>query len=254
MFHTTNKRSAPIRLIMVALALAVLILFSVFLSSLQLYSPFSVFAKGIEESPVAPKENSHVETLDPAEMFGLAKASYSAVLYGVADPTVKTDSESDAIEEETQQMNLNSQGAFCDTEAEMDLENFYRVDFEMSAEEYDMLLFCVDHEAKGGVLKHRMMVTQVILNRVASPRFPNTLGEVLNTPGQFDVMPWYENRGDWTPTETTVQAVNNVLSGLSYDMVCGSLYFCNPYIVGEGNWFDTNLEAVAEIEGHRFYR
>ncbi len=130
----------------------------------------------------------------------------------------------------------------------------FEVTTSVSPEEYEMLLYCVGHETRSGSLCHKMLITQVILNRVQGPKFGSSVREVVLAPGQFDVMAGYEGWGDWTPDETTRQAVSLVLSGSAPDYSHGAVYFCNPYLVGEGNWFDMTRQAVCELEGHRFYR
>lgn len=130
----------------------------------------------------------------------------------------------------------------------------FAVTASVSPEEYEMMLFCVGHETRSGSLAHKVLITEVILNRVQGPKFGSTVRDVVLAPGQFDVMVGYQGWGDWTPDETTLQAVNLVLSGSAPDYSESAVYFCNPYLVGEGNWFDMTREAVCELEGHRFYR
>lgn len=43
----------------------------------------------------------------------------------------------------------------------------------------------VYYEARGCPSRHRQLVAQVVLNRVADPRFPNTVKEVVEQPGQY---------------------------------------------------------------------
>ncbi len=130
----------------------------------------------------------------------------------------------------------------------------FPVTVSVSPEEYDLLLYCVGHETRSGSLAHKVLITEVIFNRVQGPKFGSTVKDVIMSPNQFDVMVNYQGWGDWTPDETTVQAVNLVLSGSAPDYSEGAVYFCNPYIVGEGNWFDMTRQVVCEIEGHRFYK
>jgi len=130
----------------------------------------------------------------------------------------------------------------------------FPVTVSVTPEEYELLLYCVGHETRSGSLPHKILITEVIFNRVQGPKFGATVRDVVLAPGQFDVMVNYQGWGDWTPDPTTVEAVNLVLSGSAPNYSEGAVYFCNPYIVGEGNWFDMTLQAVCEIEGHRFYK
>ena len=130
----------------------------------------------------------------------------------------------------------------------------FSVHVSVTPEEYELLLYCVGHETRSGSLPHKILITEVIFNRVQGPKFGSTVRDVILSPGQFDVMVNYQGWGDWTPDPTTAEAVNLVLSGSAPNYSEGAVYFCNPYIVGEGNWFDMTLQAVCEIEGHRFYK
>ncbi|MBQ4037526.1 MAG: cell wall hydrolase [Clostridia bacterium] len=179
--------------------------------------------------------------IDSADAFGLARASYSATLLDTDAVLVARDAE--------QKNNEPLAGT-----AALPAAGLFEITYSVTPEEYEMLLYCVDHETRSGSLRHRVLITQVILNRVQGEKFPFTIAEVLMAPAQFDVMPFYPERGDWTPSEAARQAVDLVLSGESPDIARGARYFCNPYIVGEGNWFDASLTLVCEIEGHRFYR
>lgn len=178
----------------------------------------------------------------PTEISGINKASFSAAFYGSL-PKKKSD---------PARASLSSMVLSSHLPAE-ELGTF-EVGYEVSPEEYQMLLYCVDFETRSGSLEHKTLICQVIMNRVKSERFASTVEGVLMAPAQFDVMPGFECRGEWTPSDVTVQAVNSVLSGESPDYAQGAEYFCNPYLVGEGNWFDDKLEVVCEIEGHRFYK
>jgi len=189
-------------------------------------------------------ENALPENLcaSPSAISGLNKVSFSASLYGAAEEKKLNDTES----------TLTSL-VLADHLSEQDLGTF-EITYQITPEEYEMLLYCVEFETRSGSLEHKSLIAQVIMNRVQGERFPFTIAEVLMAPGQFDVMPGFEGRGEWEPSERTRQAVDLVLSGTAPDWAQGALYFCNPYIVGEGNWFDTALQTICEIEGHRFYK
>jgi spore germination cell wall hydrolase CwlJ-like protein len=179
---------------------------------------------------------------DPSEISGINKGSLSAALFGSA-PEKTNDSARASLSSMVLSSHLSA-----------DELGKFDIRYELTPEEYQMLLYCVDFETRSGSLEHKMLIAQVVMNRVQGERFAFTVEEVLMAPNQFDVMPFFESRGDWTPTDVTVQAVNSVLSGESPDYAQGALYFCNPYLVGEDNWFDASLQVVCEIEGHRFYK
>lgn len=57
----------------------------------------------------------------------------------------------------------------------------------------------VYYEAGGCPSRHRQLVAQVVLNRVADPRFPDTVTEVVSQPGQYAA--WYVTATPDIPAE-----------------------------------------------------
>ncbi len=189
-------------------------------------------AQGTKTAPI-PAQDDLNTNLD--ELFQVNKASYASQVFGL------------------RQKAENNSSSHLVLASSQSLPNF-AVTANISDEEYALLLYCVEHETRSGSLPHKALITQVILNRAQGVRFPNTVKEVILAPGQFDPMINYTGWGTWQPSEDTIEAVNFVLSGSCPDYSQGALYFCNPYIVGEGNWFDMTRQAVCELEGHRFYK
>ena len=179
---------------------------------------------------------------DPETISGVNASSLFAELYGATTLTA-----------EPEPAKTLTSLVLSQSLPERDL-GVFEVTYQMTPEEYDMLLYCIDHETRNGSLTHRILIAEVVFNRVQGPKFGSTVSDVLNAPNQFDVMPGYASRGDWEARDITRQAVDMVLGGTAPDYAQGARYFCNPYIVGEGNWFDTSLETVCELEGHRFYK
>ena len=67
-------------------------------------------------------------------------------------------------------------------------------------------------EARGEGILGMRLVLEVVLNRVLSPHFPNTVEEVLYQPGQFTPYGGALELEDITPTEAQYEAVALVLS------------------------------------------
>lgn len=64
----------------------------------------------------------------------------------------------------------------------------------------DIIATVVYNEAWGGCSdRHRELVAQVIVNRVKSPKFPNTVYEVVTQPGQY--VGDYTNENSWYRTQ-----------------------------------------------------
>ncbi len=58
----------------------------------------------------------------------------------------------------------------------------------MTAVEHDLLARCVEAEAGNQEPEGKMLVTDVIINRVLSSKFPDTVTEVIYQPFQFSVV------------------------------------------------------------------
>lgn len=116
----------------------------------------------------------------------------------------------------------------------------------------DLLAKLVSREIGGGSDTHKQMVAEVILNRLRSPLFPNTLKGVIEQSGQFDDVENY-----WTqrpPEPSTYAAVRRAMAGSN--VAQGALYFYAPAWASSSSaeWFETSLTFITEIEGHRFFK
>lgn len=91
-----------------------------------------------------------------------------------------------------------------------------------SMEDYDALCRIVNEESKSEDIEGQILVTNVILNRVASDKFPNTIQEVIESPGQFDPV----ETGAYYVTEPSDQVKEAVIRALNgEDLSEGALYF-----------------------------
>ena len=104
-------------------------------------------------------------------------------------------------------------------------------------------------EAEGEPLKGKELVILVVLNRVRSRDFPNSIEEVLYQPQQFSCMT--DGRWDETePNEDCWEAVSNVQE-MTHDISDGALYFesCKSDC-----WQSRNLEYLFQVGNHKFYK
>lgn len=123
-------------------------------------------------------------------------------------------------------------------------------------EDYDNLLRIVEAEASGEDEMGKILVANVVLNRVNNEDFPDTVTEVVfqksNGVTQFSPI---SNGRFWTVTvsEETISAVNRALCGEDYSQ--GALYFAARKYANSKNmrWFDENLEFLFEHGGHEFF-
>lgn len=127
---------------------------------------------------------------------------------------------------------------------------------QMPKEDYDTLLKIVEAEATGGDVMSKMMVASVVLNRVRDPRFPDTISEVVwqRLGGNAQFQPTQDGRiYSCEVTDSTVEAVDRVLSGEDYSQ--GALFFLarNASDSSSAAWFDSTLVKLFEYGGHEYY-
>lgn len=124
--------------------------------------------------------------------------------------------------------------------------------FGMEEQEYQVLLKIVEAEAGGEDTFGRMLVANVIMNRVRSGRFPNTVTEVVyqRCSGKAQFSPVSDGRIDQVSVSPeTVEAVSRAING--EDASAGALYFRSVY--SSSGWFDRVLHRVVEHGNHIFY-
>ncbi len=115
-------------------------------------------------------------------------------------------------------------------------------------DEFNLLTFIVEHEVGNMSESSKIAVTNVILNRVKSPMFPNTINGVLTAPGQFTAMQEYP--GGCAASENTISCVQRALNG--EDNSNGATYYYAPKYCGVSSWFES-LNFCMELEGQRFF-
>ncbi len=111
----------------------------------------------------------------------------------------------------------------------------------------ELLAHLIHSESRGEPYIGQVAVGAVVLNRVNSSRFPNTVEEVIMAPGQFSVV----DKGTFylSPNETAFKAARDALSGV--DPTGGALYFYNPRTARNLSWFLT-LRKTITIGNHVF--
>lgn len=127
---------------------------------------------------------------------------------------------------------------------------------QMAYEDYYALLQIVEAEATGQDVKSKILVANVVLNRVADPHFPDTPYEVIweNVDGTPQFSPTYDGRiYTCEITDETIEAVGRALSGEDYSQ--GALYFIAKSGAEEHNvdWFEASLKKLFEYDGTEFY-
>ena len=79
-------------------------------------------------------------------------------------------------------------------------------------------------EARGEPYKGQVAVGAVVLNRVSSSSFPNTLAGVVYQSGAFDAVS--DGQINLTPDETARKAAQDAING--WDPTSGCIYYFNP--------------------------
>lgn len=122
-------------------------------------------------------------------------------------------------------------------------------------EEQKMMEYIIQQEVRGATIKHKRIIAQVIINRVKSDKFPNTITDVILQKGQFSSVDNYYNH-TYEPDDDTKQAVKEVLNNECEDLSNGALFFYSPRWASKksANYFENSLTFLFELEGHRFFK
>lgn len=119
-------------------------------------------------------------------------------------------------------------------------------------EDYINLLKMVEAETTGGDIMSKILVADVIINRVKSPRFPNTITEVIYQGNGEQFQPIADGRFYTVPvTAATFEAVERALYGEDYSM--GAYFFAATRSVYAGSWHDKALTRLFEYGGHVYF-
>lgn len=120
-----------------------------------------------------------------------------------------------------------------------------------SDEDFYWLSRIISAESQGESLLGQLAVGHVVLNRVESRQFPDTIKDVI-----FDVKyavqfePVTNGSIYWEPTARSVLAAKMVLNGT--EAVGESLYFYAPAL-SQGAWINQNRTYYTTIGCHKFY-
>lgn len=115
----------------------------------------------------------------------------------------------------------------------------------------------VEAEAGGEDHKGKVLVANVVLNRVKSKSFPSTIKGVVfaHRGGTYQFSPIMDGRYyTVTVSKDTKSAVADALSGVDHSN--GALYFMERSIADKGNvsWFDRCLTRLFRYHCHEFYK
>lgn len=115
-----------------------------------------------------------------------------------------------------------------------------------SEQDINLMANAVNGEARGEPYIGQVAVAAVILNRVKSASFPNTISGVIFQPGAFTAV---ADGQIWlTPNESSKKAVKDALNG--WDPTGGCIYYFNP-ATATSKWIWTRTQ-VKNIGKHIF--
>lgn len=118
----------------------------------------------------------------------------------------------------------------------------------VSSANLDLLARCVYAEARGEPYTGQVAIAAVVLNRVESPSFPNTISGVIYQKGAFTCVS--DGQINLTPNQTAYNAARDALNG--WDPTNGCLYYYNP-ATATSKWI-WSLKVQLTIGRHSFAR
>jgi len=116
-------------------------------------------------------------------------------------------------------------------------------------EEIYLLEQLVHAEAKGESLQGKIAVANVVVNRVKSNKFPNTIRGVILQKNQFS--PVSDGSINTKPSKESIKAVQTILEGYkSFNNEV--VFFCNTS-TASNQWIQNNKKVAMNIGNHTFY-
>ena len=111
-----------------------------------------------------------------------------------------------------------------------------------------LLARAINGEARGEPYEGQVAVGAVILNRVKSPDFPNTIAGVIYQRGAFTAVADGQINVPIDPNSTVYKAAQDALNG--WDPTHGCLYYWNP-ATATSKWI-WSRKVVVKIGKHNF--
>lgn len=116
----------------------------------------------------------------------------------------------------------------------------------LTERDMELLARLVYAEGRGEPYEGQVAIAAVVLNRVESPQFPNTVREVIFAPNAFS--PVQDGHLSRKSNESTRKAVQDAVKGV--DPSNGSLYFFNPD-TATSRWIWSRQQTI-KIGNHNF--
>lgn len=126
--------------------------------------------------------------------------------------------------------------------------NKIKLTLDFSEEDLIYLARTIHAESRGESLMGKIGVGAVVLNRVESKWYPNTVKEVVKQKSQFEVSS-NNTLYTLTPNREAIQAAFMALIG--YDPTYNSIYFYNPKTATNLGW-TRNIRKTVKLGNHQF--
>ena len=123
-----------------------------------------------------------------------------------------------------------------------------------SAQEFDMMCSVVMSEVGYMSEDFKLAVANVIINRVKSEKFPDTVYEVLHQENQFNAIENYYTRR-LVPDDEVIDCVRRALAGEGAELIKGATFYYAPSLSSErAIQFFEKLDYRATVGNARFFR
>lgn len=128
------------------------------------------------------------------------------------------------------------------------IKNVEAASYSNGTSDVQLLARAINGEARGEPYEGQVAVGAVILNRVKSPSFPNTIAGVIYEPGAFTAVSDGQINVPIAENSTIVKAARDALNG--WDPSGGALYYFNPS-TATNKWI-WSRPLIKTIGKHRF--
>ncbi len=172
------------------------------------------------------------------------------------DNKTKTVAKTDDKKTETVAKTDNKAKSDLAIPANLELVTNKKMMMKLSEDELQVLYRIVEAEATGEDIYGKILVANVVLNRVNDSEFPDTVSKVVfqKVGNSYQFSPTRDGRYYSVKiTKSTKEAVKRALAGEDYSE--GALYFFARKLTTEkkASWFDRNLRKVVQHGCHEFY-
>lgn len=127
---------------------------------------------------------------------------------------------------------------------------------DVSKEDIEALCKIVEAEAGGEDKKGKLLVANVIINRVKNKNFPDTAEQVIYQKNSYVTQFTPVANGKIETVDVTKESIEAVYRALrGEDVSGGALYFMARNLANPSSvcWFDDNLTLLFSYGGHDFY-